>query len=116
MLPKHSKAVLLAAFAASFLFAFASPAALAANLDPKLVEALRDAGAADVFSIVLTYKAQPTAVDIQSLRNMGIKYGVTFQALPMAGVWATKDQINQINNQAGVRSIYLNSKLRYFNK
>src|SRR5205807_4067263 len=102
--------------AASILYAFASPAAIAANLDPKLVDALSTAGASDVFSVVVTYKAQPTAADIQSLRNMGIKYGVTFQSFPMAGVWANKAQINQINSQAGVRSIWMNSKLRYYNK
>src|ERR1041385_343643 len=113
MFPSRSSLAALAA--AMFLLATAVPSQ-SAVIDPSLTTAMNAVQATDLIGTVVTYNAQPNAADIQALRNLGIKYGMTFQALPMAGVWANKAQINTIAGFAGVRSIWLNSQLTYFNK
>src|SRR2546421_8446759 len=83
------------AFLVAALLAVALPS-LSANLDPKLDTALGAAKPSDLLSVIVTYNAQPTPLEVASLRTLGIKYGVVLQQLPMVGVWATPAQIGQI--------------------
>ncbi|GAA6204245.1 hypothetical protein NBRC116600_10420 [Thalassotalea sp. SU-HH00458] len=52
---------------------------------------------------------------IQTLLNLGITQGVQFKSLPIMGVLATPAQINQIADLSGVRSVFANRALTYFN-
>lgn len=52
---------------------------------------------------------------IQLLNNAGITSGFHFKSLPMAGISADKAAINTLITEPGVRSVYLNEKLTYYN-
>jgi serine protease AprX len=91
-------------------------AAHAAIIDSALAAKLTTAAPAELLSVIVTYNAQPTAADLTRLRVAGVRFGVSLKELPMAGVWATAGQINQIAGAPNVRSIYLNKSLRYFNR
>src|SRR6185295_14491133 len=90
-------------------------AAHAAIIDSALAAKLSTAAPAELLSVIVTYNAQPAAADLTRLRVAGVRFGVSLKELPMAGVWATAAQINQIAGAPNVRSIYLNKSLRYFN-
>ena len=49
------------------------------------------------------------------LENLGITKGLTLNELPIAGILATKSQIDQLAKNDQVLSIYLNKKLQYEN-
>lgn len=86
-----------------------------AVLDSKLADALKTAVAP--LEVIVTFNGQgaPTEDNLNLLKSLGITAGVSMKALPIAGVLATKDQINQLAASPGVRSIYLNSKLKFNN-
>ncbi|MDP4163637.1 MAG: S8 family serine peptidase [Bacillota bacterium] len=67
--------------------------------------------------VIVTFNGQsaPSQDNLKVLTDLGIAKGITMKALPIAGVLATKDQINQLAVTPGVRSIYLNKKLNYSN-
>lgn len=102
---------------ATLTLSLAASAAFAdAVLDPNLPAKLATTGGtASVLPVIVTYNAPPAAADVALLRSLGIRYGVTMKALPMAGVWATPAQIQQLATQPNVRSIYLDKPLRYYN-
>ncbi|WP_232365079.1 S8 family peptidase [Salinimonas marina] len=52
---------------------------------------------------------------IQQLLNLGITEGVQFKSLPIIGVLATRQQIEAIAAFEGVRSVFANRKLEFFN-
>lgn len=107
---------LIAALALTVLVFTAVHASAQALIDPKLTQAIGQAQASDLLSVIVTYNAPPTAQDVATLKGFGIQYGVTLSQLPMAGVWATGSQIGQIAALSNVQSIYLNAALLYFNK
>ncbi|MEH7333271.1 S8 family serine peptidase [Neobacillus drentensis] len=86
-----------------------------AVLDSKLVKALETA--TDPLQVIVTFDGQgaPTKGNLDVLKGLGIAKGITMKALPMAGIVATKDQINKLAASPGVKSIYLNRKLEYYN-
>ncbi|MGH9419592.1 MAG: S8 family serine peptidase, partial [Thermoanaerobaculia bacterium] len=90
------------------------PAANAAIVDP-LLQAKLGTVSGELLPAVITYNAQPGPSELTALRLLGVRYGVTLKQLPMVGVWATSNQIQQIASRPGVRSVYLNKQLRYFN-
>ncbi|UOQ74296.1 S8/S53 family peptidase [Hymenobacter cellulosilyticus] len=49
------------------------------------------------------------------LRELGISKGLTFQALPIAGVLATAAQVEALAQNPQVKSIYYNKRLTYYN-
>jgi subtilisin family serine protease len=53
---------------------------------------------------------------IKILDRLGIKNALTFQSLPFAGAFATKDQIEELIKQDDVISVYYNQRLQYENE
>lgn len=84
-------------------------------LDRALVKALETA--TGPLQVIVTFDGQgaPSKTNLSLLDSLGISTGVTMKALPIAGVIATKDQITKLAAQPGVRSVYLNKKLSYYN-
>lgn len=87
----------------------------AAVIGPELTEMM--AKEHGPFEVIVTFNGDGAPTNAQSslLKDIGVKAGLTLQNLPMAGVIATKDQINTLAKNDLVRSIYLNKKLKYFN-
>ncbi|WML50423.1 S8 family serine peptidase [Neobacillus sp. PS3-34] len=67
--------------------------------------------------VIVTFdgKGAPSQENLALLKNLGISKGITMKSLPIAGVLATKDQINKLAATQEVKSIYLNKKLTYSN-
>ncbi|MGG3561485.1 S8 family serine peptidase [Neobacillus rhizosphaerae] len=86
-----------------------------AFIDSKLIKALETA--VDPLQVIVTFDGQgaPTKDQLNLLNSLGISKGLSMKALPMAGILATKDQINKLAASPGVNSIYLNRKLTYYN-
>ncbi|WP_158217605.1 S8 family serine peptidase [Lottiidibacillus patelloidae] len=57
----------------------------------------------------------PGQAEFDLLNSLGITTGIGFQSLPIAGVLATPDQIEELAKNPKVRSIYFNSELQYEN-
>jgi serine protease AprX len=91
-------------------------AADGAAVDSRLTAAL--ASATGPVEVVVTFAGEgtPTAADVTALRAAGITTGVTFQALPMAGVLATAAQVDALRASPNVSSLYLNRPLAYENE
>ncbi|MEH7383278.1 S8 family serine peptidase [Bacillus sp. JJ1533] len=66
---------------------------------------------------IVTFKGDgaPREHQLNLLKQLGIETGLSLQSLPMAGVIATKSQIQKLAQNDEVQSIYLNRKLKYFN-
>ncbi|WP_261989956.1 S8 family peptidase [Hymenobacter sp. BT190] len=64
--------------------------------------------------VVVTFKGNgaPSAADLQVLQTLGITHGRTMHALPIAGVLATTEQIDQLAASPNVLSVYLNRSLQ----
>ncbi|MBT2719795.1 S8 family serine peptidase [Bacillus sp. ISL-46] len=86
-----------------------------AVLDSQLVKALEKS--VEPLQIIVSFDGQgaPTKDNLNLLKGLGISKGITMKALPIAGVLATKEQINKLAASPGVKSIYLNQKLEYYN-
>ncbi|MGG1675826.1 S8 family serine peptidase [Neobacillus sp. NRS-1170] len=86
-----------------------------AVLDSKLVKALENV--TEPLQVIVSFDGQgaPTKGNLDLLKDLGIANGITMKALPMAGIVATKDQINKLAASPGVKSIYLNRNLEYYN-
>ncbi|MDQ0483145.1 S8 family serine peptidase [Guptibacillus hwajinpoensis] len=86
-----------------------------AVIGPDLTEAM-DMGNGP-FEVIVSFDGDgaPTNAQVNLLKKIGVETGLTLQNLPMAGVIATKDQINTLSKNEMVRSIYSNKKLEYFN-
>ncbi|WP_265575553.1 S8 family peptidase [Bacillus fonticola] len=69
------------------------------------------------YQVIVTFKADgaPTEEQVKLLSDLGIQTGTTMQSLPMAGVLATKAQIERLEESDEVLSLYLNKKLDYVN-
>ena len=83
-------------------------------VDPLVTKALNTANS---LQVIVTFKGEgsPDSEQLSILKNLGIETGVTMKSLPMAGIVASKDQIEHLSANPAVRSIYLNKKLTYFN-
>jgi serine protease AprX len=86
-----------------------------AAIDPKLQAVL--ANSTSPVEVIVTFrgKGAPAEANLNLLKSAGIQKGLTFRALPMAGVLATAEQINQLAASPDVQSIYLNQQLSYEN-
>lgn len=69
------------------------------------------------YQVIVTFNATngPTNSQVQLLKELGIEIGTTMQSLPMAGIVATKSQIEKLTESDEVFSIYLNKQLEYVN-
>lgn len=90
----------------------ASPAG-AAVVDPRLTTAI--GGGAGPWQVIVTFHGSgaPSGAHVTVLNEVGIARGVLLQALPMAGVIATSDQVAELAGRPEVRSVWLNRPLKY---
>lgn len=103
---------------AALTFAVAPGQALAeAVIGEQLQAKLPTLAVTDTVMAVVTYdQMEPvTESQIQQLLNLGLTEGVQFSTLPIIGVVATPQQIEALAQQDGVRSIWLNRELEYYN-
>ncbi|MET3695885.1 serine protease AprX [Bacillus oleivorans] len=86
-----------------------------AHLDPDLDALLKTT--IDPIEIIVTFKGTegPTESQTNLLKELGITQGVTFENLPIAGVLATSEQIEQLLSSPEVFSIYSNDAISYEN-
>jgi serine protease AprX len=85
-----------------------------AVIDPLVSKALDTASSLEV---IVTFKGDgaPSSTQMSLLNSLGIETGISMKSLPIAGVIATKSQIEKLAANPEVQSIYLNKKLSYFN-
>lgn len=96
---------------------FAVPQGKASSLaviDPLVSKALDTASS---LQVIVTFKGDgaPTTSQLALLDTLGIETGISMKSLPIAGVIATKAQIEKLAANPEVQSIYMNKKLTYFN-
>ncbi|AOE49819.1 S8 family peptidase [Kangiella sediminilitoris] len=99
------------------LAGFSLNAAAEAVIGSELEQQLNTMSLTDSTMAVVTYD-QLDAVNteqLQSLLNLGISQGVQFKSLPIVGVVASPAQIEQISQMDGVRSVFANRELEYYN-
>ncbi|MBH0229205.1 S8 family serine peptidase [Halobacillus yeomjeoni] len=86
-----------------------------AAIGPDLLEKMKTSS--DHYEVIVTFKGDgaPTTEQAEVLETVGVDTGLTLESLPMAGVLASKEQIEALSSNEEVRSIYLNEKLEYFN-
>ena len=67
--------------------------------------------------VIVTFygDSAPTASQLTLLDEVGITKGLSLQNLPITGVIATANQIEELAKQSEVRSIYYNDQLEYEN-
>ena len=84
-------------------------------IDPLLENAFQLESA---LQVIVSFKGDgaPSTNQLNLLEEIGIETGISMHSLPIAGVIATKDQIDLLAKNSEVRSIYLNSELEYFNE
>ncbi|MCC2547788.1 S8 family peptidase [Hymenobacter sp. BT175] len=85
-----------------------------ATVDPALRAALTTSPTAQVI-VTFNGSGGPQTAELNLLRQLGITRGITFQAVPIAGVVATAAQVNALAQNPAVRSLYFNKKLDYNN-
>lgn len=85
-----------------------------AVIDPLVSKALSTASS---LQVIVTFNGDgaPDSTQLSLLKTLGIETGISMKSLPIAGVLATKAQIEKLAANPEVRSIYLNKKLSYFN-
>jgi serine protease AprX len=114
--PNRKTSFRICAIAAGLL---SSGVALAdAHLDPQLVSRLATALPADELQVVVSYRQSTpvSAAQLSALQALGIDKGVKMRTLPIAGVVATRAEIQALAQRDDVASIYWNAPLRYFNQ
>ncbi|WP_442597069.1 S8 family serine peptidase [Neobacillus sp. D3-1R] len=86
-----------------------------AKLDAALVAAFETT--TGPLQAIVTFEGNeaPSASQLDLLKAVGITTGVSMKSLPIAGVLATKEQIQALASKPGIKSIYLNKKLEYYN-
>lgn len=107
----------LSTIAALTLAAAPGQAMAEAVIGEQLQAKLPTLAVTDTVMAVVTYdQMEPvTESQIQQLLNLGLTEGVQFSTLPIIGVVATPQQIATLAQQDGVRSIWLNRELEYYN-
>ena len=97
---------------------FVSSAALAdAQIGPALSQRLTSALPGDELEVIVTFERSgaPTGADLGLLQGLGLEHGVAMRSLPIVGALATPAEVRALAQRDGVRSVYLNRRLRYFN-
>jgi serine protease AprX len=86
-----------------------------ATVDTELLVALEKTLAPQQVIVTFDGNKAPTSSQLELLKSLGIKTGVTMKTLPIAGVLATKGQVKALASTPGIKSLYLNKKLEYYN-
>jgi serine protease AprX len=78
---------------------------------------LAQMGPSETAVAVVTFDGDGPATSEQlgALRSVGLTEGLTFRALPVVGIVGTADQIRAVAALPGVRSVYPNKQLTYYN-
>ena len=97
---------------------FSLNAAAAAVIGNQLEQKLQTMSATESAMVVVSYDqlGALSNTQLQNLLSLGLVEGVQFKSLPIIGLLATPSQISQLVNVPGVRSVYANRSLTYFNK
>ncbi|TWX72775.1 S8 family peptidase [Colwellia sp. C1TZA3] len=92
-------------------------ATAAAVIGSQLEQKLQNMTATDRVMVVVSYDQLDalTTTQLQSLLNFGLTQGVQFKSLPIIGVMASPGQINQLAVMPGIRSVFANRSLEYYN-
>jgi serine protease AprX len=92
-------------------------ATAAAVIGSQLEQQLQNMTALDSAMVVVSYDQLDalSTSQLQSLLNIGLVQGVQFQSLPIIGVMANPSQISQLAKMQGIRSVFANRTLEYFN-
>lgn len=85
-----------------------------AFVDPELRASLTKSPLAQVI-VTFDGNGAPTSSQIATLQQLGITKGLTLRSVPIAGVLATAAQVDALVAKPGVKSLYLNKQLTYFN-
>jgi serine protease AprX len=104
-------------FVVALLVCLAANQASAAKLSPTLNVRLAGlANTASVGTVIVAFNVTNGLQDSQlaTLRAVGITGGLTLPRLGMVAVTATAGQVRALSSVAGVRSIWSNDKLEYF--
>ena len=85
-----------------------------AVVDPELQAAF---AASPIAQVVVTFNGSgaPQASQLSALQQVGITKGITFRAVPVAGVEATAAQVEALAQNPAVRSLYINKQLDLYN-
>jgi serine protease AprX len=86
-----------------------------ASVDEELLKAFENSIKPQQVIVTFDGNGAATSDQLSVLKSLGIKTGVTMKTLPIAGVIATKDQVQALAGTPGIKSIYLNKKLEYYN-
>ncbi len=116
-------AAILAALALTFASSNATDAQAKAqsgqpSVDALLREDISALGAGDATQAILTYDENPTAGEVEAVRQTGVAVH-TFDELPMLAVEGNRVQLNELLSLnsltgTGVRGIFANERLEYF--
>ena len=89
----------------------------AQRIDPELTRTLASLPAGRTAEVIVTFEGNsaPAVADLDALKAIGIRGGITFRSLPMAAVLATGDQVRALSGNTRVRSVFLNKRLTYYN-
>lgn len=99
------------------LAGFSLNAAADAVIGSQLQQDLLNLNPTDSVMAVVTFDQMDkvNSSQMQQLLNLGLSEGVQFQSLPIVGVQATPAQIQAIAQLDGVRSVFANRSLEYYN-
>ena len=114
---KLTKKMTLGISLASLFTAFGGTAAFAqATLGPDLQDKMETAAPAELLEVIVSFEGDDAldTAEISALSNLGLT-GMFFQELPMAGILAPANLIDDIASIEGVRSIYLNTPVEFSN-
>ena len=89
----------------------------AQRIDPELSRVYAGLPAGGAAEVIVTFEGNsaPAVADLDALKAVGIKGGITFRSLPMAAVLATSEQVQALRGNTRVRSVFWNKKLEYYN-
>lgn len=85
------------------------------TIDQYLLEEMKQVEG--LLNVIVTFHGEgaPTTENVELLKTLGIHTGVTMQSLPIAGVLATAEQVQELSEKNDVRSLYLNRKVEMYN-
>lgn len=85
------------------------------TVDAELVTALEKSLLPQQIIVTFEGSGAPSSSQLELLKSLGVKTGISMKALPIAGVLATKNQVQALASTPGIKSLYLNKKLEYYN-
>ncbi|MGO1060925.1 S8 family serine peptidase [Planococcus sp. FY231025] len=96
----------------------AASASAGTIIDPLLAPLLQEKNLSGPIQVIITFRdtEKVNPEHLQLLTDLGIKTGISFNSLPMAGALLTPQQIKSLSSEESVQSIYYNAPLQYDNE